>query len=455
MRTELYVISDIHLGGEPGNNGSSGFQICPKPSQEILTEFIKNLPRPTSDQDVQLILAGDIVDFLAEKEFAAFTADAQKAFDKLSRIVDATEPIWSALADFVKGDGALTLILGNHDIEMSFPRARAFLMQLLGKGRVNFIYDNEAFTMGPVLIEHGNRYDAWNAVAHGALRRLRSRMSRELPMEEFPVMPGSRLVIDVMNPIKEEYSFVDLLKPEMAGVLPILAALGVGGISEIWDAYRQYRRMAAVDYDEEYEPQDETYITNVPSEEEEFFTIAQNIAAGGDATEVGIFDFTGLRDEIGEVKRELRRKALHSVFSLEKTAKGHRQAFQTEHEDKEYLKPARAAAERGFKVIVFGHTHLVKRVNLGTATYLNSGTWADLIRVPPVVWGDNEDLASRTLESFVNDLEADDVERWRRSVPTYAKILLDGDQLIDKESNVFFVDNDDVVSDEGLARRMS
>jgi UDP-2,3-diacylglucosamine pyrophosphatase LpxH len=346
-------------------------------------------------------------------------------------------------------------MLGNHDVEMSFPRSRAFLMQLLGKGRVDFIYDNEAFTMGPVLIEHGNRYDAWNAVAHGALRRLRSRMSRALPMEEFPVMPGSRLVIDVMNPIKGEYSFVDLLKPETVGVLPILAALGVGGISEIWDAYTQYRRKAAVDYDEEFEPQEETYIANVPSEEEELFTIAQNIAAGGDATQIGMLDFTGLREEIDEAKRKLRRNALHSVFSLERTAKGHRQAFQTDHEDNEYLKPARAAAKRDFKVIVFGHTHLVKRVNLGTATYLNTGTWADLIRVPSVVWGNDADLAKRTLDSFVDDLEADKVERWRRSAPTYAKILLDGDQPIESETDVFFVDNDDVVSDEGLAQRMS
>ena len=455
MLTEIYVISDLHLGGEAGEHGDPGFQICPQPNQEALTEFILNLEKPTIDKDVRVILNGDIVDFLADKQAVAFTSDAQKALYKLRRIVASTEPIWSALADFVRGQGALTLMLGNHDLEMSFPLLREYLKKRLGEGRVDFIYDNEAFTMDSVLVEHGNRYDAWNAVAHGALRRIRSRMSRGLPADKFPVMPGSRLVIDVMNPIKKEYSFVDLLKPETAGVLPILAALGVGGISEIWDAYTQYRRKAAVDYNEEFEPRDETYIANVPSKEKELFDIAQNIAAGGDATAIGLIDFTGLRAEISEAKRRLRREALHRVFFLEKTAEHHRKAFEITHEEKEYLKPAQAAARRGFKVIVMGHTHLVKRKSLENAIYLNTGTWADLIRVPPVVWGENADLAKKTLDSFVNDLEADEVKQWRCSVPTYAKILLDGDELIESDTNVFFADSNEVVSDEGLAKRLS
>ena len=64
-----------------------------------------------------------------------------------------------------------------------------------------------------MLIEHGNRFDAWNAVPHGALRRLRSQLSRRLPTApDFPALPGSRLVVDVMNPLKKQYPFIDLLQ---------------------------------------------------------------------------------------------------------------------------------------------------------------------------------------------------------------------------------------------------
>ena len=69
-------------------------------------------------------------------------------------------------------------MLGNHDIELSLPGTRQLLLDRLGPGRIDFTYDNEALTIGPVLIEHGNRFDAWNAVPHGALRRLRSQLSR-------------------------------------------------------------------------------------------------------------------------------------------------------------------------------------------------------------------------------------------------------------------------------------
>ena len=36
---------------------------------------------------------------------------------------------------------------------------------------------------------------------------------------------GSQLVVEVMNAVKRDYPFVDLLKPETEAVLPILAAL--------------------------------------------------------------------------------------------------------------------------------------------------------------------------------------------------------------------------------------
>ncbi|MBM4299754.1 MAG: hypothetical protein FJ143_18585, partial [Deltaproteobacteria bacterium] len=251
MHTSIYVISDLHLGGSPGENGRPGFQICPPRTHVLLKQFIDRLPGRTPSSDTRLVIAGDIVDFLAEEPFLAFTPDPETARKKLARILDDTAQVWEALQRFAKRDGALTLMLGNHDIELALPGVRQLFLDRMGPGRIDFIYDNEAFTCGPVLIEHGNRFDEWNAVPHGALRRVRSQLSRALPVKpEFPVLPGSRLVIDVMNPLKRQYAFIDLLKPEDAGALPIVAALGAAGFRDVWQFFQRFRQTWAVDFDE-------------------------------------------------------------------------------------------------------------------------------------------------------------------------------------------------------------
>ena len=260
------------------------------------------------------------------------------------------------------------------------------------------------------------------------------------------------MVVDVINPIKQDYSFVDLLKPEDAGVLPILAGLGAAGIGEAWKGMKLYRQSQSVDYDEEHEPTDETYIAEIPSEEQALYALAEDIEAGGDATQVSGIDLSGLRSKVTNAVRELRRSGLEKAFESELVQKRHRQAFVVSHEQSTYLTPAKAATKRGFKVVVMGHTHVVKRVPLGDdAVYLNTGAWADLIRVPKAVWSDDKANANHVLKQFVDDLEKDEVIRWRRSLPTFAKIELDGDAV--ENADVHFADNHESVTDQGIERR--
>src|SRR5215468_1418975 len=101
MRSEVFVVSDLHLGGEPGKDGDIGFQICSPSTQALMAQFFHGLPSPTTDRDVRLVLAGDIVDFLAEREFQAFTSEDRHACGKLEQILNRTAGIWNALAGFV------------------------------------------------------------------------------------------------------------------------------------------------------------------------------------------------------------------------------------------------------------------------------------------------------------------------------------------------------------------
>ncbi len=99
--------------------------------------------------------------------------------------------VWDALRAFVASSAALTLMLGNHDIELALPGPHRLLRERLGPGRADFIFDNQAFVEGPLLIEHGNRYDMWNVVPHDRLREVRSAVSRREPPPQLPDIPGS------------------------------------------------------------------------------------------------------------------------------------------------------------------------------------------------------------------------------------------------------------------------
>jgi UDP-2,3-diacylglucosamine pyrophosphatase LpxH len=451
MRNIVHVISDLHLGGAEAAGDRPSFQMCSPQTQALLARFIDQLPDGTDATDSHTVIAGDIVDFLAEEPFEAFTSDIGRAERKLHTILERTAPIWDALQRYVsKRNGALTLLLGNHDVELALPTIRQMLLNRLGKGRVSFIYDNEAFTLGPLLIEHGNRYDQWNAVPHDALRRMRSQLSRKQPVyPEFTELPGSRMVKDLINPLKQRYAFIDLLKPEIAAVLPMLAALGAGSAKDIWTFFKNFTRARAVDYDENRQPTVPGYVAKQTSSDESMFMLAQSIASGGTAGQMAA----------GQPKpfaAEARRAALYKCFRAQSSL--HREAFNLEIENDIYLVPARATANAGFKVIIYGHTHHVKRIVLDDSSedfpvYLNTGTWADLMSVPAAIWGTDEDLARDTLKRFVDDIEENQLANWRRSVPTYAKVEMEGDAVI--SAGVYFADDRTPVTTDALAQRLS
>jgi UDP-2,3-diacylglucosamine pyrophosphatase LpxH len=460
MRQLVHIISDLHLGGVAATDTTPAFQMCPASTHDVLATFIKKLQSGGDALESHLVIAGDIVDFLAEAPFAPFTGDPAAACAKLERIFDSSQVVWDALAEFAaKPYNFLTLMLGNHDIELSLPGVRQMLYDRLPGPHVRFIYDNEAFTLGPLLVEHGNRFDAWNAVPHGALRRVRSQLSRNgKVMPEFPAPPGSRMVIDVINPLKQQYPFIDLLKPETAAALPVAAALGAIGLQKVWDGFRQYCASRAVDYDEESgAPVADNYISAGPDHDAAVWQQAQRIALGGSTQEISaVGDMLGRGlAQVSEKTRAARIDAVFAAFrSLARMKRMHQEAFDVENEDELYLKPAIRAAEGGFKIIVYGHTHLPKKVSIGQgATYLNTGTWADVMCTPEGVWAADEEEGRRLFRAFAADLSANNLARWRRSIPTYARIAIDHGTFTEPE--LCFADDGTPVTSASLKRRLA
>ena len=164
--------------------------------------------------------------------------NGREAAAKLHAIIarDQERLLFDALSRFLDRGHRLVVLLGNHDTELALPDVRRTLvneLRITGRHDFQFVYDGEAYVVGDALIEHGNRYDKWNTVDHNSLRQLRSWQSRNQPEDtkhshQFVPSAGSHLVSDVINPIKSDYPFVDLLKPETAAVIPILLALEPG-----------------------------------------------------------------------------------------------------------------------------------------------------------------------------------------------------------------------------------
>jgi UDP-2,3-diacylglucosamine pyrophosphatase LpxH len=445
------------LGGEPGSDDSPGFRILTGVGQRRLAGFLGWVRQQGSgDHEVHLVINGDFVDFLAEKEFAPFTPTDEAATDKLRRVMSRTAAVWDGLHEAVSAGVRMTILLGNHDIELSLPGPRRLLLERLGHGSVDFIYDNQAFVAGPVLIEHGNRYDNWNAVRHDQLRELRSALSRREPPPEFPPPAGSQLVQQVMNPLKAHFPFVDLLKPENAGAIPMLAVLDPSSMRAVPKIAQLARQSARVRFDATGRPLDPSNIAEEPEvrKDRELLQLAANLAAGGDAQQVSFVSRAGdlwnrLRTATSQAARAKEFDLLYR--GIRAHIEEHRQNFDVNREDERYLRAAQVAVRRGFRVVVFGHTHAVKRVPLdssgnpagpkddplsnGGAVYLNTGTWADLMRFPEAVLNGKEEEGRAQLERFSDDLEANRTDRYREQIPTFARIEIEGQQV--KSADVY------------------
>src|SRR5713101_5659205 len=118
VTTRLLVISDLHLGGAPASGETPAFQMCTATGRAHLVRFVDWAARTGQETgDTRLVIAGDIVDFLAEESdgaFLPFTADDRLATDKLNSIVERTAEVWQAFRRFIAAGHALTLMLGNH-----------------------------------------------------------------------------------------------------------------------------------------------------------------------------------------------------------------------------------------------------------------------------------------------------------------------------------------------------
>ena len=436
--TRAITISDLHLA-----NGQPDMIADPT----LLTQFILQLPQlfpvdGSVGEKLELIIAGDFIDYLNIREYSAWTVDPAAAVRKLGDVVDRSQfvPVFDALRTHLSRGHRLTVLLGNHDVEMALPQVQAAFLERLGASphEVLFVMDGRAYRLGGALIEHGNRYDDANANDWTGLRSIVSALSRdESPPVDLEVSAGSKLVIKVVNPLKDAYPFVNLLQPvgeillllllefepSLAWQIDMLGRLVNG--KRLADRNRLGRQPGAT--------------KNVSS------------GAGGD----GAVD-AELLATFGDAYTQLRANATANVAAgdvLGLLVRPGRDGLAAMFERGEAVPPARLrkirvalkrivdsdlsatidAADgpcgsaavrllrdsRDTEAVIMGHTHLPRFVRAEGGIYMNSGTWIDRLRIPAHVLSEGAEPA---LESFLRDLKAD---RRAPCAPTCAELRLD------------------------------
>ena len=482
VKRQVYVISDLHIGGaygDPADAEDRGFRINTHVAH--LAAFVRSLAaKPPDSPTIELVIAGDFVDFLAEREetaphWQAFVADPAQALSKLNAMIDRDRVLFDAFGEYLAAGHRLVVLLGNHDIELSFPTVRARLAEALGAGRGSdylFTYDGEAYRAGDALIEHGNRYDGFNVVNMNDLRQVRSMQSRGQIVPDkwdFEAPPGSFMVAEVINPIKESYRFIDLLKPETGAVVPILLALEPSYRGVVAKAAKNAMRASKFKTDTPALPSlggDISSGTSVDS----LSALGGDISAAPSAASSASADpelEAVLRDALGADPKQFMKQleadagepdplaalggdisAMDSIKQgiglaklllspgdgrVEARLPALLAALRALQEDNtfdpsvetrpEYLDAAKELATGDVRHVVFGHTHIARKVDLGGGrSYLNSGTWADLIVFPKEIVSGTDAEALPKLREFVADLKESRLARWLAFIPTYVRL---------------------------------
>lgn len=484
MHRTCFVISDLHLGGEWGDDpGTRGFRINTRP--DALAAFVRHVAdRPTP---AELIINGDFVDFLAEQRgerWSSFEHDPAAAVATFERL--AARPgrkataaaggdaaVFDALADLVAARQGLTVVLGNHDLELALPAVRrAFLRRIRATERqVRFVLDDEALVIGDALIEHGNRADDYNRVDHLALGRLRADQSRGIvrPGPVFAPPPGSRVVAEVMNDLKVDLPFIDLLKPEGAALYALLLAIDPQVKSRLTKMVpivtralvgKSYAQVPALGplgakMSGGGDPEDgeaallsaiDAALNDPAAHQaaaELLATLTGADASGRSATVIGpagkamgtgglglATSFFGLL--FGDASAPLTRRLRLLQPAIARLSDDISFARDQIDPEAPYYDAAIELANAGHRYVVLGHTHHAKQVPIGNlGTYLNTGTWADVMRFPSDLLLEGQ-AGVDALRSFFTDVKAGRLDPYVQFQPTYARLEVGADGRIEE-----------------------
>ncbi len=392
-----FVLSDLHLGARP----EEGIYLEEFAIDKKLARFLQQI-RQESDHDqreIELIINGDFFDFLhvpAVESYNPTTSYPSELYldssepasiKRLDLIVASHPVIFDALSDFMRVEAPqrrITIIKGNHDVNLYWSGVKARLREVLGASGARsslLLFAEEFVSREKIYVEHGHQRAEKMNNYHDFLD---PRQPTDLSQLYYPA--GPRFVIDIFNSLGREYWFFNYIKPVTALVWYALAhdfdfaarvlarfirytpALVLSDFAQddpslTWadnpwledlenDETRRslaHRYAADPDFRREFHRQIQTYLNDAS-------------AIGCDAFPPTI-EITSDPLESGRAEQRQQQAALHRAAE-------------------------EIARQQGARVVLFGHTHCPTQEILETGgVYLNTGCWlSNLSNVSPETW---------------------------------------------------------------------
>jgi UDP-2,3-diacylglucosamine pyrophosphatase LpxH len=215
MSEHAYVISDLHIGcGDVDPNLEDFYQ------DTEFVRFVDSIAAP----DTTLFINGDFIDFaqippyeVPEPNHLLWHEDASVA--KLELALKAHPACFEALGRFLSAGARLRILIGNHDLDLVWPRTQARLRGLLGNpssDALRFSVDIEKYH--GVVIEHGHSSTPENCPrdAKSFLHTWTDASGRSRDYLER--VWGTDFMLSFYNELERQHAFADNVKP-MASVM--------------------------------------------------------------------------------------------------------------------------------------------------------------------------------------------------------------------------------------------
>jgi UDP-2,3-diacylglucosamine pyrophosphatase LpxH len=441
MTERIVVVSNLHLApAGPLSSFHSG---------DALARFLHAQARA----DTTVVFAGNTFDFLA-LEGRPGVLDMPGAPDLLHRLLaEMSEALWGppvleGLAAILRAGGHCVLIPGSVDPELYHPACRSVLLEAIGcpdATEFRILRDDRPLVMtlagAPVVIGAGCRVDLWNDVDPAAARVAIAMGDRHVALS-----PGSRLVLELFNPLKllvhgrtgaRRFPLVDLLQPELPAVAWILLyldrrltvdrldALFDVTVSKLLRSVRRalgrgpVRRMSSSSPDDRATLADSMAVKLVEALAKE----------DRDAPEATIWSLekwlegrsdpgAGAFAEHGGMGRKILRAAMRAL------------ADDTALFDQMLINRHLPEAA-GRCTAIFGHSHSAREVRMsGDRVYVNAGSWLDRIQIPSL-----ENAGE--LDAWIEMIEAGHVAGQQQL--TYVEVTSQGVSLQDWSSSTTLV----------------
>jgi UDP-2,3-diacylglucosamine pyrophosphatase LpxH len=410
QRKVTVVVSDLHIGGGPQDPGDDFIYQAnqfPRMVQEL-----GSTPEGSAGQ-IELIINGDFLE-LAQTEPNVYKLDSAKywcteaeSMRKLESILKGHTEIFEAIDAFQTRGNAVTIMPGNHDIDLCWAGVRERIRRAV-RG-VEF----ETGTVwllrygGRMRISHGNQLDPANRFEHWDNPVLLA----DYAEKRLEMCPGTLFMVRFVNWLEKRYPFADNLHPvtRLAGILAKESRFGLAAASwmlarfaarypvdflgkEPSDGLRTGKQLLeAIRYDSRFRAR----LTEVYREVREEPGATEESVAKALGSEAAMADF--MADSMAAIEMEtwtaLFDMAQPDILNLSDDSGDTLAIIQSgKLAEDTWRREAEEQWRQGAEVVVFGHTHLPETMRQGRRAYYNPGSWTRYVR--------SEDLAGLTMEDL-------------------------------------------------------